>query len=161
MVTDLDQVIQFRTSTDSSLSHRPSINAGARADLYIIFDHNISDRIDAHDFRVEVADLFFGFHIFHAPAFRRDEGKAIAPDCGVRLDDDAIADLASIANTDSGVDQALRSQHRVCANAHITNDPCALADYGLRPDPAMRSNAYILSQFGARVDNGSWMNAGR
>src|SRR5260221_7971039 len=144
---------------DSSLSYFPTISGCTGTDLDVIFDYDISDRIDAHDFGVEVVDLFFGFHIFHAPALRRDKGKAIASDCGIRLNEDAIADLAAIANRNSGMDQAFLPQHHIGANAHVTYNPRAITDNSLRSDPAMRTNADILSHFGARFYDRGRMDA--
>jgi hypothetical protein len=56
VVPDLDQVIEFASSSDPSFAQSAAINTAARANLNVVFQDNVPERVNANDFVVIVPD---------------------------------------------------------------------------------------------------------
>jgi len=103
VMTDLNQVIDLRTATDSSLSQRCPVNAGSGPNLNIILYHHVADRVDAYDFHIGVSilsDLLLLSSSLNIAWLRSHEREAVASNTGAGLDDHSVPDLATITDTD-------------------------------------------------------------
>jgi hypothetical protein len=56
VVPDLDHVIKFASSSDPSFAQSAAINTAARANLNVVLQYNVPERVNANDFVVIVLD---------------------------------------------------------------------------------------------------------
>ena len=158
IVADLDQVIQFGTSTNPGLSQRAAIDAGTRPDLDIILDHYTSDGIDANEFSIEAANFAGRDSRLDAAWFGRHISKAISSDRGICLNDHPVTNLATIANSDAGVQKRPFADHNVGADADMRYQSAVIGDFAARTYPAKGPNRHVLTDGCARVNDGAWMH---
>jgi hypothetical protein len=114
--------------------------------------------MNSNDFGVEVSD-FAGFtNGFNAPRLTRDEGESISADRGIWLNNDPAPDLASIANTDAGVEQRMIADCHIRPNVDVGDKPAMSPDPAVRTDPAKWTNRNVLADAGGWINGGQGMN---
>src|SRR5215471_1887591 len=133
VVAYLDQVVQFCAFTDPCFTKRTAIDTGPCANLYIVFDNHVPDRMNTNDLMIEAFDLARLAYGFNATWLARHKRKAIAPDNYIWLKYHAITDLAAIAHPYAGVQQSILSNHHVRSDGDVGNQTTIVADDAIGP----------------------------
>src|ERR1039458_9732369 len=115
VVTDVDQVVDFRSPTDARFVERPTVDSRVRANLYIVFDHQ-----SAHLRKFLVSSALRVAHISEAIASQnraRMHNHPIAQR-GPRINRDIRVDFALPPNLHSSPNDATGAEPRAPADAH-------------------------------------------
>lgn len=143
VVRNLDEVIDFRSFTDDGSPEAGAVDGGVCADFNIVFN---DDDSALGDFGVFALDFF--------------ETKSVTSDDGAGVEDDAVADFATVKDRGAGVEVA------VCADVGMVTEValgfedgvCADSDVGL--DDAEGADTGGGRDFCGGVDGSGGMDSG-
>src|ERR1700675_2233381 len=116
--------------------------------------------MNSNDFGVEVSNLAGFANGFNAPRFTRHKGESIPADCRIGLDNHPAPDLASVADTNAGVEQCMIADCDIRPDADVGDKPAMGADPAVWTNPAKWTNRGVLADAGGRINDGPWMNPG-
>jgi hypothetical protein len=153
VMPNLDQIIELGTTPNSRLPKRPSVNTGSRTDLDVILDNHVPQRMNSNDIRVEVSNLPGLPDRFNAPCLSRHEGESVPPDRRIGLDDDSVANFASVTYANAGVEQGVITDRHVGPDVNIGDELTMIAKSTVRPDPAKRTNRSVRAYAGGRINH--------
>ena len=91
VVADLNEVVELCAFADARFAKGAPVNAGVCADLDVISNHHIPDRVDPDEFGIECLYLARFAYGFDAAALRRDKRKTIPANNRIRLNDHQIS----------------------------------------------------------------------
>lgn len=142
IVTDLDEVIDFRTIADARCPNGAAIDAGVAAHLHVVTDFHPADGTDASPFLGMDFSPVAGClaHLLHPGFLGRDEGKAVPADHATRIADEPVADGDPVRDADARLQQ------------RIIPDGAAFTNKDLRCNPRPRADAHPTPDIGKRAD---------
>src|SRR5437016_10407713 len=100
VVAHLDEIVQFRALAQPRLAQCSAINTGVGADLHIILDDNIADRVDSNELLIEAPHRSGAAGRFDAARLRRHVGESVSANTYVWLNNYPISYLATVTHTD-------------------------------------------------------------
>src|ERR1700682_6400729 len=128
-MTNLDQVVEFRTTLDARLSGRGAIDRRAGANLDIIFDPDASG---SRDFP-PMALFVFG------------KNKTVAANDRVVVNDHALAQNRILANRHAGMDFGISTDDDVPVDRHVRMKSNSLANFGVLSNHHVRTDEDSIS----------------
>ena len=135
VVSNLHEVVDFRSFLDPGFAEAGAVDAGIRADFNIV--------VDLHDSVLGNLD-------------ETAEGwcvtEAVGADDGTRMDDDAVAEDAAVHDGDIGVDDAVFADFGVVTDICAAADDRVVADFSMSLDNGVGADIDVFSEFGGRVD---------
>src|SRR4029077_5461075 len=77
------------------------------------------------------------------------------------LDDHPATDLASVTDTNAGMEQGMITDRDVRSDVDVGDEPAMVADPAVRTDPAKRTDRGVLADAGGRINHRPWMDPRR
>ena len=115
IVSDLDQVVNFRTSTDAGLPEGRPVHRGAGPNLHFVLQHHPPDLGN-----------------FHPSAFKGGIAKAITANGRTRMDDTIRSDLCFFPDGDVGIEDTSSPDAHPASDINPCIDDCAVVKARVR-----------------------------
>ena len=127
---DLDEVVDLGAFTDACFGEAAAVDGGDSADLYIIFNNNVTEL-----FELVVDALFIG-----------KEAKAARANNGAWLDDNAVADLRVFTDNNAAMEQAVFADRDTLANEDTWTEGGVSTDGGTTIDNNVGADLNVCAE---------------
>src|SRR5262245_26929130 len=142
VVSDLNEVIEFRSTANHSSLQRTPIDAGVCTDLDIVFNNDLAD----------LRKLHVAFAILHVT-------KPIGPDHRARMNNDAVSDRHIFIDDNSRIQRAIRTNDGSLSHVTTGFDDAGIADNGPGLDDSARTDPHAVTDLRIRSNCCARMNA--
>jgi len=142
VVGDVNQIIDLGASADHGFPQRCAVNRRVRPYFDVVLDFDDTDLRD-----------------FDALRSILGEAEPIAPDNHSRVENDPIANPATLADRDLRMQNTVFAQHRPVSHDNAGIENASFSDHGFRSDICLRVNRDVRPQPGVLMHGRQGANA--